>query len=247
MAEAAQTETEAESIIRLRNVSKRYERRSGPVHVLDDADLEVPTGEFLAIMGPSGTGKSTLLNILGGVDRATGGEVRVAQTPLHRHGEASLGRWRAEHVGFVFQLYHLLPILSARKNAELPLVSLGLPYRKRREKAMAALTLAGLNERFWSFKPAELSGGQQQRVGIARALVSDPELLLCDEPTGDLDRASGDEILDLLVELNHRFEKTIVMVTHDPHVATKASRTLHLENGRLMEEVRAQRGHNSTL
>ncbi|MGH8272934.1 MAG: ABC transporter ATP-binding protein [Gammaproteobacteria bacterium] len=233
MAEAALAQPEPQTTIRLSGVSKRYERRSGPVTVLEGANLEVPTGEFLAIMGPSGTGKSTLLNILGGVDRATGGEVWVAGTPLHRYSEAALGHWRAEHVGFVFQLYHLLPILSARKNAELPLVSLGYSRGRRREKATAALTLAGLVERFWNFKPAELSGGQQQRVGIARALASDPELLLCDEPTGDLDRAAGEEILDLLVELNRRFGKTIVMVTHDPHAAGYASRTLHLESGAL--------------
>ncbi len=220
-------------LIRLVNVTKRYERRSGPVSVLDGADLDVPVGEFLAIMGPSGTGKSTLLNILGGVDRATSGEAWVAGTPLHRHGEAALGRWRAAHVGFVFQLYHLLPILSAGKNVELPLVSLGISRAVRREKAAAALTLAGLDERFWAFKPSELSGGQQQRVGIARALVSDPELLLCDEPTGDLDRAAGDEILALLGELNARFGKTIVMVTHDPHAAERAGRTVSLEAGAL--------------
>jgi putative ABC transport system ATP-binding protein len=239
MAETALAETEAESIIRLIGVSKRYERRSGPVSVLDGADLDAPASEFLAIMGPSGTGKSTLLNILGGVDRATSGEVWVAGTPLHRHSEAALGRWRAAHVSFVFQLYHLLPILSARKNVELPLVSLGLASGKRREKSAAALTLAGLEERFWGFKPAELSGGQQQRVGIARALVSDPELLLCDEPTGDLDRASGDEILALLGELYRRFAKTIVMVTHDPHAADCAARILHLENGTLQAMSRS--------
>lgn len=233
MVETAQVEFEPVSLIRLDKVTKRYARRSGPVSVLNDTDLEVPAGEFLAIMGPSGSGKSSLLNILGGVDRATSGEVWVADTPLHRHSEAALGRWRAEHVGFVFQLYHLLPILSARKNVELPLVSLGDSRGKRREKARAALTLAGLDEQFWGFKPSELSGGQQQRVGIARALVSDPELLLCDEPTGDLDRASGDEILHLLVELNRRYGKTIVMVTHDPHAAGKAARILNLENARL--------------
>ncbi|MGA7965514.1 MAG: ABC transporter ATP-binding protein [Gammaproteobacteria bacterium] len=234
MAEAAVAEPESQSTIRLIGVTKRYERRSGPVKVLDGADLEVPAGEFLAIMGPSGTGKSTLLNILGGVDRATSGEVWVAGTPLYKHSEAALARWRAEHVGFVFQLYHLLPILSARKNVELPLVSLGQARGRRREKSAAALTLAGLDERFWNFKPSELSGGQQQRVGIARALASDPELLLCDEPTGDLDRAAGDEILALLVELNRRFGKTIVMVTHDPHAADYAMRTLHLGNGLLL-------------
>lgn len=233
MAESALAEPEVQSIIRLMDVTKRYERRSGPVKVLDGANLEVPTGEFLAIMGPSGTGKSTLLNILGGVDHATSGEVWVAGTPLHKHSEAALGRWRAAHVGFVFQLYHLLPILSTRKNVELPLVSLGYPHSRRREKSAAALTLAGLDERFWSFKPSELSGGQQQRVGIARALASDPELLLCDEPTGDLDRAAGDEILALLVELNRRYGKTIIMMTHDPHAADSATRTLHLESGAL--------------
>lgn len=234
MAEPAVAEPQAQSTIRLIGVTKRYERRSGPVKVLDGADLEVPAGEFLAIMGPSGTGKSTLLNILGGVDRATRGEVWVAGTPLHKHSEAALARWRAEHVGFVFQLYHLLLILSARKNVELPLVSLGQARGRRREKSTAALTLAGLPERFWNFKPSELSGGQQQRVGIARALASDPELLLCDEPTGDLDRAAGDEILALLVELNRRFGKTIVMVTHDLHAADYATRTLHLESGILL-------------
>ncbi len=234
MAESALAEPEAQSIIRLVNVTKRYERRSGSVKVLDGANLEVPAGEFLAIMGPSGTGKSTLLNILGGVDRATSGEVWVAGTPLHKHSEAALGRWRAAHVGFVFQLYHLLPILSARKNVELPLVSLGQARSRRHEKSAAALTLAGLEERFWNFKPGELSGGQQQRVGIARALASDPDPLLCDEPTGDLDCAASDEILALLVELNRRYGKTIVMMTHDPHAADSATHTLHLENGILL-------------
>lgn len=233
MADPVLAEPETQPCIRLIDVSKRYERRSGPVTVLDGASLKVPAGEFLAIMGPSGTGKSTLLNILGGVDRASSGEVWVAGTPLHKHSEAALARWRAEHVGFVFQLYHLLPILSARKNVELPLVSLGQARSRRHEKSAAALTLVGLEERFWSFKPSELSGGQQQRVGIARALASDPGLLLCDEPTGDLDRTAGDEILALLAELNRRYAKTIVIVTHDPRAAAQASRILHLEKGEL--------------
>ncbi len=227
----AETDTEARSLIRLQGMSKAYPRRGGELVVLEDFSLEVISGEFLAIMAPSGSGKSTLLNLIGGVDRPTRGEVWVGDAPLHRLSEAALARWRAEHVGFVFQLYHLLPILTVLKNVELPLIGIGtgLGRGERRRKATAALTLAGLDERFWGFKPLELSGGQQQRVGIARALVTDPDLLLCDEPTGDLDQASGDTIMALLQELNRRYAKTIVLVTHDPHAAEFAGRTVHLD------------------
>ncbi|EQD59222.1 ABC transporter ATP-binding protein [mine drainage metagenome] len=197
-------------------------------------------------MGPSGSGKSTLLNLIGGVDTPTAGEVWVGETPLHRYSEAALTHWRATHVGFVFQLYHLLPILSAYGNTELPLLSLGISRSNRRRKTAAALTLAGLPERFWKFKPTELSGGQQQRVGIARAFVTDPELLICDEPTGDLDRSSRDEILELLTEVNEHYGKTIIMATHDPHAAGYATRIVHLERGCVRPAVE-QGGFNSEV
>ncbi len=223
--------TGSRPLIRVQEITKAYPRRGGEIVVLEDFSLEVAAGEFLAIMAPSGSGKSTLLNLIGGVDRATRGEVWVGDAPLHRLSEAALTRWRAEHVGFVFQLYHLLPILTVLKNVELPLIGsgIGLGRGERRRKVAAALTLAGLDERFWGFKPMELSGGQQQRVGIARALVTDPDLLLCDEPTGDLDQAAGDAIMALLQDLNRRYAKTIVLVTHDPHAAEFAARTVHLD------------------
>ena len=218
---------------RLRGVTKQYRRGNETVHVLHDLDLDVAQGDFVALMGPSGSGKTTLLNLLGGIDRATAGEIEVAGQRLDAMGERALARWRARHVGFVFQMYHLLPVLTAERNVELPLLLTGLPKAERRARCAAALKLVGLAERA-EHRPSELSGGQEQRVGIARAIVADPDLLLCDEPTGDLDRKSGDEILDLLQVLNREFGKTIVMVTHDPHAAARAHRTLYVDKGALV-------------
>lgn len=228
----------AESLVRLRGVAKDYKRGSEIVHVLHSLDLDIPPGDFLALMGPSGSGKSTLLNLIGGLDRPTAGTIEVGGQRTDTMSEAQLGRWRADNVGFVFQMYNLLPVLSAQRNVELPLLLTKLSSADRRKRAEAALSLVGLSDRA-KHKPRELSGGQEQRVGIARAIVSDPMLLLCDEPTGDLDRKSGDEILDLLQALNERQGKTIIMVTHDPHAAARAKRTLHLEKGRLERAVEA--------
>ena len=228
----------ADSLVRLRGVAKDYKRGSEIVHVLHSLDLDIPKGEFLALMGPSGSGKSTLLNLIGGLDRPTAGTIEVADQRTDTMSDAQLGRWRANNVGFIFQMYNLLPVLSAQRNVELPLLLTKLSNAERRKRAEAALSLVGLSDRA-KHKPRELSGGQEQRVGIARAIVSDPMLLLCDEPTGDLDRKSGDEILDLLQALNERQGKTIIMVTHDPHAAARAKRTLHLEKGRLERAVEA--------
>jgi putative ABC transport system ATP-binding protein len=219
---------------RLRGVSKRYQRGRETVAVLQDLDLDVAAGDFVALMGPSGSGKTTLLNLLGGIDRATSGEIEVAGSRLDKLGERELARWRARNVGFVFQMYHLLPVLSAERNVELPLLLTNLSAAERRKRSAAALKLVGLSDRA-KHRPSELSGGQEQRVGIARAIVADPALLLCDEPTGDLDRKSGDEILDLLQALNRDFGKTIVMVTHDPHAAARAKRTLYVDKGLLVD------------
>jgi putative ABC transport system ATP-binding protein len=228
----------ADSLVRLRGVAKDYKRGSEIVHVLHSLDLDIPKGEFLALMGPSGSGKSTLLNLIGGLDRPTAGTIEVAGQRTDTMSDAQLGRWRANNVGFIFQMYNLLPVLSAQRNVELPLLLTKLSSAERRKRAEAALSLVGLSDRA-KHKPRELSGGQEQRVGIARAIVSDPMLLLCDEPTGDLDRKSGDEVLDLLQALNERQGKTIIMVTHDPHAAARAKRTLHLEKGRLERAVEA--------
>ena len=219
---------------RLRGVVKRYRRGAETVEVLQKLDLDVAEGEFLALMGPSGSGKTTLLNLLGGIDRASAGEIEVAGKRIDKLSERELARWRSRHVGFVFQMYHLLPVLTAERNVELPLLLTGLPRAERRKRCAAALKLVGLADRA-HHRPSELSGGQEQRVGIARAIVADPDLLLCDEPTGDLDRASGDEILDLLQALNREHGKTIVMVTHDPHAAARAHRTLHVDKGALVD------------
>lgn len=225
-----------EPLVRIRELYKDYRRGPEVVHVLDGLSLDIDAGEFVALMGPSGSGKSTLLNLLGGLDRPTAGLLEVQGEDLGRLREAELARWRAGNVGFVFQMYNLLPVLSAERNVELPLLLTGLPAAERLRRARAALRLVGLAERT-RHRPGELSGGQEQRVGIARAIVTDPVLLLCDEPTGDLDRRSGDEILDLLQALNGQ-GKTIVMVTHDPHAAERAGRLLHLEKGRLVEDLR---------
>jgi len=224
-----------ETLVQVRGLAKDYRRGAETVHVLHALDLDIPKGDFLALMGPSGSGKSTLLNLIGGLDRPTSGTIEVSGQRTDTLGDGPLGRWRANHVGFVFQMYNLLPVLSAERNVELPLLLTKLSGSERRKRANAALGLVGLAERA-HHKPRELSGGQEQRVGIARAIVSDPTLLLCDEPTGDLDRKSGDEILELLKALNERHGKTIIMVTHDPHAAACAKRTLHLEKGKLIEE-----------
>ncbi|HEU4601070.1 MAG TPA: ABC transporter ATP-binding protein [Steroidobacteraceae bacterium] len=227
-----------DSLVRLRGVAKDYKRGVETVHVLQALDLDIPKGDFLALMGPSGSGKSTLLNLIGGLDRPTAGSIEIAGQRIDKMSDAQLGRWRGANVGFVFQMYNLLPVLTAERNVELPLLLTKLSASERRKRASAALSLVGLSERA-KHKPRELSGGQEQRVGIARAIVSDPTLLLCDEPTGDLDRKSGDEILDLLQALNEQQGKTIIMVTHDPHAAARAKHTLHLTKGQLGQDAAA--------
>lgn len=219
---------------KLSGVTKTYQRGSETVEVLKNLDLEVADGDFLALMGPSGSGKTTLLNLLGGIDRASAGAIEVSGERLDTMGEGALARWRSRNVGFVFQMYHLLPVLTAERNVELPLLLTGLGRAERRRRCAAALSLVGLADRA-QHRPAELSGGQEQRVGIARAIVADPNLLLCDEPTGDLDRKAGDEILDLLQALNAEHGKTIVMVTHDPRAAARARRTLYVDKGVLVD------------
>ena len=238
MSTATVENTRNQPLVNLRGVTKLYKRGSETVEVLKRLDLAVPRGDFLALMGPSGSGKTTLMNILGGLDRPTSGEVIIDGQPIHTLSDSALSGWRARHVGFVFQLYHLLPVLSAEQNVALPLMLTKLGGPERKKRAMAALTLVGLEDRA-KHKPAELSGGQEQRVGIARAIVTDPTLLLCDEPTGDLDRKAGDEILELLQLLNKEHGKTIIMVTHDPHAAAKAERTLFMNKGVLGEEPEA--------
>ena len=223
-------------VARLRGVAKQYRRGNEVVPVLEKLDLDLPRGDFVALMGPSGSGKTTLLNLLGGLDRPTVGSVEVDGLSIDRLSDAALAKWRGAHVGFIFQMYNLLPVLTAERNVELPLLLTNLGRAQRLEHVHAALKLVGLADRM-KHKPRELSGGQEQRVGIARAIVTDPTLLLCDEPTGDLDRKSGDEILDLLQALNKQHGKTIVMVTHDPRAAERANRTLHLEKGRLERET----------
>ncbi len=225
-----------DALVRVQNVHKVYRRGDERIDVLDDLSLEVPKGDFLALMGPSGSGKSTLLNLIGGLDRPTSGRVEVAGSDIGGLSEASLSRWRARHIGFVFQLYNLLPVLTAERNVDLPLLLTNRSKAERRKRVAIALNVVGLAERAKHY-PRQLSGGQEQRVGIARAIVTDPTLLLADEPTGDLDRKSGDEILDLLAALNEKHGKTIVMVTHDPRAAERARRTLHLEKGVLLGEA----------
>jgi putative ABC transport system ATP-binding protein len=226
---------QAHPLVHLKGVTKTFKRGPQRVEVLRALDLDVPRGDFLALMGPSGSGKTTLLNILGGIDSPSSGEVIIDGKPLQKMGEGALTRWRARHVGFVFQLYHLLPVLTAEENVALPLLLTNLGASERRKRARAALALVGLADRA-SHKPGELSGGQEQRVGIARAIVTDPTLLLCDEPTGDLDRKAGDEILHLLHLLNTEHGKTIIMVTHDPRAAARAQHTLFMDKGVLSEE-----------
>ena len=219
--------------VELNNVVKRYRRGRETVEVLHNLSLEVPEGEFLALMGPSGSGKTTILNLIGGIDRADGGEIIVGGEHLERLSGGQLAKWRSHHVGFVFQFYNLMPMLSAASNIELPLLLTNLSRAERKRHVAVALEMVGLSDRA-SHKPGELSGGQQQRVGIARAIVTDPAILLCDEPTGDLDRATADEILKLLTELNRQHRKTIVMVTHDPRAAEYATRHLDVDKGDLI-------------
>jgi putative ABC transport system ATP-binding protein len=221
-------------LVQVRGVSKVYERGAQQVEVLHHIDLAIEAGDFVALMGPSGSGKTTLLNLIGGLDSPTEGEIAIAGQRIDRMGETALAQWRAANVGFVFQFYNLLPMLSARRNVELPLLLTRLNAAQRRRNAEVALELVGLSDRS-AHKPGELSGGQQQRVAIARAIVSDPMLLVCDEPTGDLDRQSAAEVLALLQELNRDHGKTVIMVTHDPKAAEYARHTLHLDKGTLVE------------
>ena len=224
------------ALVRVRDVHKHFTRGSERIDVLKGVNLDIPRGDFLALMGPSGSGKTTLLNLIGGLDAPTGGAVEVNGVPVSQLNGGDLARWRSRNIGFVFQLYNLLPVLTAEKNVELPLLLTKLSKAERKKRSGIALKVVGLAERAKHY-PRQLSGGQEQRVGIARAIVTDPTLLLCDEPTGDLDRKAGDEILDLLQTLNRVHGKTIVMVTHDPHAADRARRTLHLEKGVLMRET----------
>jgi putative ABC transport system ATP-binding protein len=223
------------ALVRVEGVDKVFHRGSEDIHVLSDLHLEAPAGEFLALMGPSGSGKTTLLNLIGGLDRPTKGTVTVAGERLDQLSDRRLAAWRARHIGFVFQLYNLMPVLSAERNVELPLLLTHLSHAERRQHVAAALAMVGLSHRAKHY-PRTLSGGEQQRVGIARGIVTDPTLLLCDEPTGDLDRKAGDEILDLLQALNRDQGKTIVMVTHDPHASARAARTVYLNKGQLSQE-----------
>ncbi|MBS1212233.1 MAG: transporter family protein [Proteobacteria bacterium] len=221
-------------LISIRDLTKTYRRGAETIEVLHGIDLDIPRGDFVALMGPSGSGKTTLLNLIGGLDVPTGGSIEIEGQRIDRLASGALSRWRAANVGFIFQSYNLLPALSAQKNVELPLLLTHLSSAQRKRHASLALELVGLADRA-KHKPGELSGGQEQRVAIARAIVSDPTLLVCDEPTGDLDRKTADEILGLLQMLNRDHGKTVVMVTHDPKAAEFASRQLHLDKGTLVE------------
>lgn len=219
-------------LVRIKDVDKVFHRGAEEIHVLTGLELEVPKGEFLALMGPSGSGKSTLLNLIGGLDRPSRGMVEIGGERIDQMSDRQLAAWRARHVGLVFQFYNLLPVLTAERNVELPLLLTHLSKAERRQHVETALKVVGLAHRSRHY-PRQLSGGEQQRTGIARAIVTDPTLLLCDEPTGDLDRKSGDEILTLLQALNREQGKTIIMVTHDPHASARATRTLYLDKGQL--------------
>jgi putative ABC transport system ATP-binding protein len=223
------------ALVEIRNLSKIYARGKQTIEVLHHLQLDIAQGDFIALMGPSGSGKTTLLNLIGGLDSPTDGSIAVGGRRIDQLREGALAKWRASNVGFVFQFYNLLPMLSARRNVELPLLLTPLSARQRKRNAEIALELVGLSDRA-THKPSELSGGQQQRVAIARAIVSDPVLLVCDEPTGDLDRQSAAEVLTLLQELNREHRKTIIMVTHDPKAAEYSRQTLHLDKGTLVEQ-----------
>jgi putative ABC transport system ATP-binding protein len=226
----------SEPLVIVERLERFYRRGSEEVRVLEEVDLEVGHAEFLALMGPSGSGKSTLLNILGGLDQASAGSVSIAGERIDQLSTQELAAWRAEHVGYVFQFYNLFQALSAVANVELPLLLTSLSRRERKQRAELALSMVGLSHRLRHY-PKQLSGGEQQRVGIARAIVTDPTLLLCDEPTGDLDRKSGDEVLNLLEHLRAEHGKTIIMVTHDPHASARAGRTIYLNKGRLSPDL----------
>jgi len=224
------------AIVEARGVVKHYARGKNQVAVLRGVDLEVEEGEFVALMGPSGSGKSTLLNLIGGLDTPSEGTLKVAKEELSRASQSKLGRWRSQNIGFIFQMYNLIPVLNAWRNVELPLLLTRLGAKERKKRAELALQLVGLGERMHHY-PNQLSGGQEQRVAIARAIVTDPKLLLADEPTGDLDRATGNEILALLKQLNKEQGKTILMVTHDQHAANQADRTIYLDSGKIVNEL----------
>jgi putative ABC transport system ATP-binding protein len=226
------------ALIELRDVSKTYKRDQIEIPVLAGVTIAVPEGDFLGLMGPSGSGKSTLLNLLAGIDRPTRGSIRIGDTEISSLSERVLSAWRARHIGFIFQLYNLIPVLTAFENVELPLLLTSLSKQQRRDHVMTALNIVALADRAAHY-PRQLSGGQEQRVAIARAIVTDPTLLLADEPTGDLDAKSAGEVLTLLQRLNAEYKKTIIMVTHDPHAAERASHILHLEKGTLVEQVPA--------
>lgn len=230
-----ENKSQNDALVRVEGVEKVFHRGSEDIQVLSGLHLQVPSGEFLALMGPSGSGKSTLLNLIGGLDHPTRGTVTVGGEQVNQLSDRGLAAWRSRHIGFVFQLYNLMPMLNAERNVELPLLLTHLSRVERRKHVETALAVVGLSHRTKHY-PRTLSGGEQQRAGIARAIVSDPTLLLCDEPTGDLDRKAGDEILDLLQALNREHGKTIVMVTHDPHASARASRTVYLNKGQLTNE-----------
>ena len=225
-------DSHAAVLVEIRKLSKYYQRGEQIIPVLVDINLDVAVGDYVALMGPSGSGKSTLLNLIAGIDKPSSGTVKVSGVDIARLSDADLARWRAVNVGFIFQFYNLMPVLSAFENVELPLMLTDLPRRQRRERVAVALSLVGLADRA-EHRPNELSGGQQQRVAIARALITDPALIVADEPTGDLDRTTGEEILSLLDQLNRDLGKTVLLVTHDPKAAEKAHRMIHLEKGLL--------------
>src|SRR5262245_39820623 len=227
-----------EPLVRVRNLHKSFTRGSESIHVLRDLTLDVGRAEFLALMGPSGSGKTTLLNLIAGLDQPSAGSIVVGENHISEMSESELARWRTRHVGFIFQFYYLLPVLTAYENVELPLLLLALTKEQRRKQVETALGLVGLTDRM-SHRPGQLSGGQQQRVGIARAMVTDPELIVADEPTGDLDTKSAEEVLTLMEILRTQLGKTIIMVTHDPKAAARAQRILHLEKGQLVHDTAA--------
>lgn len=230
------------TLVSIRNLTKTYTRGSQRVEVLHGINLDIPQGDFVALMGPSGSGKTTLLNLIGGLDTPSGGEISVDGKRIDQMRSGQLAHWRSNNVGFVFQFYNLLPVLTAQKNVELPLLLTNLSAAQRKRNAEIALELVGLKDR-GKHRPKELSGGQEQRVAIARAIVSDPQILVCDEPTGDLDRRTADEILSLLQLLNREHGKTIIMVTHDPKAAEYATHTIHLDKGTLVEDVANATAH----